>query len=208
LRLRDQTKYFATAAAERFWRHRCSCIDFGRASTRAQSRRNFSLKRSRRSCCVILCAQGRRRFDGEEADLWNLSRPSDSRLRVWGIDIQTEIRSSRRQPTGQRSAQRQSRDHRAEPWFRGRSGIVAEKSVTGEIVDMMCYIDHNAIGEEHGKSCGAKCIKNGGPVGIVENGKAYLVVGEHKPMNDQLAEYCGKMVTVKGKAADRGGIAM
>src|SRR5438132_12350248 len=74
-----------------------------------------------------LCAQGRRRFDGEEADLWNLSRPSDSRLRVWGIDIQTEIRSSRRQPTGQRSAQRQSRDHRAEPWFRGRSGIVAEK---------------------------------------------------------------------------------
>src|SRR6266851_3011791 len=82
----------------------------------------------------------------------------------------------------------------------------AEKTVTGEIVDMMCYVDHNAIGEEHGKSCGAKCIKNGGPVGIVENGKAYLVVGEHKPMNDQLAEYCGKTVTLKGKAADRGGV--
>jgi len=84
----------------------------------------------------------------------------------------------------------------------------AEKTVTGEIVDMMCYVDHNAVGEEHGKSCGAKCIKNGGPVGIIENGKAYLVVGEHKPMNDQLAEYCGKTVTLKGKAADRGGIAM
>src|SRR5216683_8252712 len=84
----------------------------------------------------------------------------------------------------------------------------AEKSVTGEIVDMMCYVDHNAVGEGHGQSCGAKCIKNGGPVGIVENGKAYLVVGEHKPMNDQLAEYCGKTVTLKGKLADRGGIAM
>src|SRR5437879_13275958 len=84
----------------------------------------------------------------------------------------------------------------------------AEKTVTGEIVDMMCYVDHNAIGEEHGKSCGAKCIKNGGPVGIVENGKAYLVVGEHKRMNDQLAEYRGKTVRVNGKAADRGGIAM
>jgi hypothetical protein len=84
----------------------------------------------------------------------------------------------------------------------------AEKTVTGEIVDMMCYVDHNAIGEEHGKSCGAKCIKSGGPVGIVSDGKAYLVVGEHKPMNDQLAEYCGKTVTLKGKAADRGGIAM
>src|SRR2546421_1988667 len=84
----------------------------------------------------------------------------------------------------------------------------AEKSVTGEIVDMMCYIDHNAVGESHGQSCGAKCIKGGGPVGIVSDGKAYLVVGEHKPMNDQLAEYCGKTITLKGKAADRGGIAL
>jgi hypothetical protein len=84
----------------------------------------------------------------------------------------------------------------------------AEKTVTGEIVDMMCYVDHNAVGEEHGKSCGAKCIRNGGPVGIVENEKAYLVVGEHKPMNDQLADSCGKTVTLKGKAAERGGIAM
>jgi hypothetical protein len=84
----------------------------------------------------------------------------------------------------------------------------AEKTVTGEVVDMMCYVDHNAVGEKHGQSCGAKCIKSGGPVGVVENGKAYLVVGEHKPMNDQLAEYCGKTVTLKGKMAERGGIAM
>jgi hypothetical protein len=84
----------------------------------------------------------------------------------------------------------------------------ASKEVTGEVVDMMCYVDHNAVGEKHGQSCGAKCVKNGGPVGIVSDGKAYLVVGEHKPMNDQLAEYCGKTVTLKGKMAERGGIAM
>jgi hypothetical protein len=88
------------------------------------------------------------------------------------------------------------------------SGDAASKEVTGEVVDMMCYVDHNAIGEKHGQSCGAKCIKSGGPVGIVSDGKAYLVVGEHKPMNDQLAEYCGKTVSLKGKMADRGGIAM
>ena len=82
------------------------------------------------------------------------------------------------------------------------------KEVTGEVVDMMCYVDHNAVGEKHGQACGAKCIKNGGPVGIVSDGKAYLVVGEHKPMNDQLAEYCGKTITLKGKMAERGGIAM
>ena len=84
----------------------------------------------------------------------------------------------------------------------------ASKEVTGEVVDMMCYIDHNAVGEKHGQSCGAKCIRSGGPAGIVRDGKAYLVVGEHKPMNDQLAEYCGKTITLKGKMAERGGIAM
>jgi hypothetical protein len=88
------------------------------------------------------------------------------------------------------------------------SDAAASKEVTGEVVDMMCYVDHNAVGEKHGQSCGAKCVKNGGPVGIVSDGKAYLVVGEHKPMNDQLAEYCGKTVTLKGKMAERGGIAM
>ena len=84
----------------------------------------------------------------------------------------------------------------------------ASKEVTGEVVDMMCYVNHNAVGEKHGQSCGAKCIKSGGPAGIVSEGKAYLVVGEHKPINDQLAEYCGKNITVKGKIAERGGIAM
>jgi hypothetical protein len=84
----------------------------------------------------------------------------------------------------------------------------AEKTVSGEVVDLMCYVDHNATGEKHGQSCGAKCIKSGGPVGIISEGKAYLVVGEHKPINDQLADYCGKTITLKGKMADRGGIAM
>jgi hypothetical protein len=90
----------------------------------------------------------------------------------------------------------------------GTADAAAEKTVTGEVVDMMCYVDHNAVGEKHGQSCGAKCIRGGGPVGILENGKAYLVVGEHKPINDQLAEYCGKTVTLKGKVAERGGVSM
>lgn len=83
----------------------------------------------------------------------------------------------------------------------------ASKQITGEVVDMMCYLDHNAMGEKHA-GCAAKCIKGEGPVGIVSNGKAYLVVGDHKPMNDTLAQFAGKTVTVKGKLAERGGIAM
>jgi hypothetical protein len=83
----------------------------------------------------------------------------------------------------------------------------SEKTLTGEIVDLMCYADHNATGEKHA-SCAAKCIKGGGPVAILSDGKTYLVVGDHKPMNDQLAEYAGKTVTLKGKLASNGGIPM
>jgi hypothetical protein len=83
----------------------------------------------------------------------------------------------------------------------------AEKTVTGEIVDMMCYVDHNATGDKHA-GCAAKCIQGGGPVGIVSEGKVYLVVGDHKPMNDQLADYAGKTITLKGKVASNGGMTM
>ncbi len=83
----------------------------------------------------------------------------------------------------------------------------ATKEVTGEIVDMMCYVDHNAMGDKHA-SCGEKCIKGGGPVGIVSDGKAYLVVGAHKPMNDELAPLAGKTVTLKGKMANNGGVTL
>jgi hypothetical protein len=94
----------------------------------------------------------------------------------------------------------------AEPGKENRDAS-ASKEVTGEVVDMMCYVDHNAMGDKH-SGCAAKCIKGGGPVGIVSEGKAYLLVGQHKPMNDQLAEYAGKTITVKGKMAERGGVAM
>jgi len=83
----------------------------------------------------------------------------------------------------------------------------ASKEITGEVVDMMCYVDHNAMGDKHA-SCAAKCIKGNGPVGVVSDGKAYLIVGDHKPMNDALAEFAGKTITVRGKMAERGGIAM
>jgi hypothetical protein len=83
----------------------------------------------------------------------------------------------------------------------------ATKTVTGEIVDMMCFVDHNATGDKHA-ACAAKCIKGGGPVGISSEGKTYLVVGEHKPMNDQLAEYAGKTITLKGKVTEREGVLM
>ena len=84
----------------------------------------------------------------------------------------------------------------------------ASKEITGEVVDMMCYVDHNAMGDKARSVARPSASKAAAPVGIVSDGKAYLIVGEHKPMNDQLAEYAGKTITVKGKMAERGGVAM
>jgi hypothetical protein len=81
----------------------------------------------------------------------------------------------------------------------------AEKTLTGEIIDLMCYADHNSTGPKHAE-CAATCIKGGGPVAILSDGKAYLVVGAHKPMNDQLAEFAGKTITLTGKLVSNGGI--
>lgn len=83
-----------------------------------------------------------------------------------------------------------------------------EVSVSGEVVDMVCYIDHGAIGPKHA-DCAQKCIEMGLPVGIkAEDGKTYLLIGEHKPINSELASLAAKTITVKGKLVSRDGFNM
>ena len=82
-----------------------------------------------------------------------------------------------------------------------------ESTVTGEVVDMVCYIDEGSSGAEHAE-CAKTCIKMGLPVGIKSEGKTYLLVGEHKPMNEELAPLAAKTVTVKGKVVSRDGFNM
>ena len=82
------------------------------------------------------------------------------------------------------------------------------KKITGEVVDMACYVDHNATGEKHA-DCAKKCITSGLPVGLrTDDGKVYLLIGEHKPLNSELAQYAAKKITVEGKIASRDGVNM
>ena len=81
------------------------------------------------------------------------------------------------------------------------------KTVKGEIVDLMCYLDHGAKGEKH-KGCAGKCIKSGGPVGLLSGEDLYLVIGDHKPINDQLADKAAQEVTLKGKVVEKNGMKM
>jgi len=82
------------------------------------------------------------------------------------------------------------------------------QTIKGEVVDLMCYLDHGAKGEKH-KVCAEKCIKSGGPVGLLTaDGQLYLVVGDHKPMNEELAAKAAQTVTLKGKVVERNGVKM
>ena len=82
------------------------------------------------------------------------------------------------------------------------------QTIKGEVVDMMCYLDHGAKGDKH-KGCAEKCIKAGGPVGLLTaDDQLYLVVGDHQPMNEQLAAKAAQTVTLKGKVVERNGVKM
>lgn len=87
-------------------------------------------------------------------------------------------------------------------------------TVTGEVVDLSCYIQLGKRGDGH-KACGAKCVTNGAPVGIVtKENKVYMLVAEqHHPRRDgQLGfakEYAEKMattITISGMLSEFGGI--
>src|SRR5437588_12516515 len=83
-----------------------------------------------------------------------------------------------------------------------------EVTIKGEVLDMACYIDHGATGEKHA-DCAKKCIAMGLPVGIkADDGKTYLLIGEHKPLNNELARYAAKTITIEGKVTSRDGINM
>jgi hypothetical protein len=87
--------------------------------------------------------------------------------------------------------------------------VGTEITVTGEVLDMACYIADNLSGPEHAE-CAKTCIRKGLPVGIKsqDDGRVYLLVGNNNSLNDQLADYAAKTITVKGKIRSRDGFAM
>jgi type 1 fimbria pilin len=90
----------------------------------------------------------------------------------------------------------------------GQTQESKEITVSGEVIDVVCYIDHGATGAKHA-DCAQTCIKMGLPVGIKgDDGHTYLLVGEHKPINSELASLAAKTITVKGKLVSRDGFNM
>ncbi|MBM3775686.1 MAG: hypothetical protein FJW37_11080 [Acidobacteria bacterium] len=63
-------------------------------------------------------------------------------------------------------------------------------TVTGEIIDLSCYMQLGKHGEKH-KSCGQKCLQNGQPIGLLaKDGSIYLLMEEeHDPRRDGLTAF-------------------
>ena len=58
-------------------------------------------------------------------------------------------------------------------------------TVTGEIIDLSCYLQLGKHGEKH-VACGKKCLTNGQPIGLLDkNGGVYMLMEEeHDPRRD------------------------
>jgi hypothetical protein len=96
-------------------------------------------------------------------------------------------------------------------WSERRHSSVAraqEILVTGEVLDMTCYIASKLSGPDHAE-CARVCIRNGEPAGIkAQDGKVYLLTGEPgQSINAKLADYAAQIVTIKGKQSVRDGFA-
>ena len=85
-------------------------------------------------------------------------------------------------------------------------------AVTGEIVDVSCYLQLGKRGEAH-VACGSKCIANGQPIGLVDaEGNLYLLMPEeHHPrrdgqtnFRDAAIEHAGHVMEVNGTLATLG----
>lgn len=84
---------------------------------------------------------------------------------------------------------------------------VQETTLTGEVVDVFCYLSHDkeGLGKKHAK-CAKKCIKGGLPVAIKVGDKLYLAsMADHTAANSALLDYAGGQVTVRGEVMEQDG---
>ena len=84
----------------------------------------------------------------------------------------------------------------------------AEESVTGEILDMACFIPKGAKGPAHRK-CALTCAEHGMPLGVLtDDEQVYLLYPKHgkEKAFDAVKGLAGSRAVLKGKADERMGM--
>lgn len=83
-------------------------------------------------------------------------------------------------------------------------------TITGEVVDMWCYLEGGDRGAA-AKACATACAKAGNPVGILDaKGNLYVAAGlrDHQPAQSLLIDKMSDTVTVSGTLVRKGGVQM
>lgn len=81
-------------------------------------------------------------------------------------------------------------------------------TVSGEIVDMSCYLSKGSKGKRH-KACAELCAKKGLPIGVLtSSGDLYLLLEDHDSPGgyDTAKSLAGEQAEVSGKKFSTGGV--
>ena len=90
----------------------------------------------------------------------------------------------------------------------GAKATGAPQTITGEVVDMACYMSGEEKGEKHAK-CAGMCVTGGAPMGLLtKEGALYLVVANHadeKPY-EEAKKLAGADAKLTGQVTKKGGV--
>jgi hypothetical protein len=81
-------------------------------------------------------------------------------------------------------------------------------TLTGEVMDLACYVQHPATGQGATHAgCAKQCISKGLPAGLKVGDKLYLLMAKgHGSLVDQVAPLAGKNASITGKVIESGGM--
>ena len=88
-----------------------------------------------------------------------------------------------------------------------RSAETADVTLTGEVVDLHCYVTRGAAGPDHA-ACANACIGRGVTPGfLADDGRVFVLLGGRPfSVKDQIAGLAGETVTLTGTPVERGGV--
>ena len=91
----------------------------------------------------------------------------------------------------------------------GSSAARAADAVSGEVVDMACYLHDPVMHGPAHRKCAETCAKKGIPMGLLtDDGKVFLLLEDHdnpKAYGDALAK-AAQTISVEGKKVAEGGV--
>lgn len=78
--------------------------------------------------------------------------------------------------------------------------------ITGQVVDIACFVGHNSSGEKHAK-CAESCARAGNPLAIFDGKEIYVSISmDHGNPNTKLMPFIEKKVKVTGAVLEKGGL--